>query len=338
MIKIDGSYGEGGGQILRSSLALSMVTGKAFGIEKIRAGRKKTGLLRQHLTAAKAAAEICGAQLEGAFIGSGDLVFIPGKIKGGEYRFAVGTAGSGTLVLQTVLPALIMADKASEIIIEGGTHNPYSPPYDFLKKVFLPFLGKMGCKVEAEIEKYGFYPAGGGVFKVRVEPAMRLEKLEVLERGAIIKRKVRGIASQIPLNIAESEVGMVLKAFSWDKDCGLAEEVPSPGPGNAVMIELESENVSELFTGFGEVGVPMKKVAHNAVQQVQRYLASGVPVGRFLADQLLLLFAIAGGGRYRTLAPSNHTLTNISVIKNFLAVDVRCEELSRDVWEIEIKS
>lgn len=336
MICIDGSFGEGGGQILRSSLALSMVTGKVFRIEKIRSRRRKPGLLRQHLTAVKAAAEISSASVNGADPGSLSLEFSPGSIKSGEYHFAVGTAGSGTLVLQTVLPALIKAGGTSTLIIEGGTHNPAAPPFDFLKKVFLPFLGRMGCRVEAELVRYGFYPAGGGIFKVTVEAPEHLARLELMERGDIKVRSVRGIVSQVPRAIAGKEAALVIEALSWASETAAVESVDSPGPGNAVMIGIESENVSELFTGFGEKNVSVDAVVHKVLPEVKAYLATGVPVGIHLADQLLLPMAIGGGGKFRTLAPSCHTLTNIEVIKKFLDVDIRCEKVSGDVWEIEV--
>lgn len=152
---------EGGGQILRTALSLSIVTGESFRIEKIRAGRKKPGLLRQHLTAVQAAAKISGAKIEGADLGSQQLTFKPGKVQPGDYSFAVGTAGSATLVLQTILPALIIGSKPSTLTLEGGTHNPHAPPFDFLQKTFLPILNKMGSKVSAKLERPGFYPAGG---------------------------------------------------------------------------------------------------------------------------------------------------------------------------------
>ena len=164
MIRIDGSFGEGGGQILRTSLSLSLATGKAFRIEKVRAGRERPGLLRQHLTAVLAAAEVGGAEVQGATLGSTELTFSPGAIRAGEYRFSVGTAGSGTLVFQTILPALMLAAKPSRIVIEGGTHNIAAPPFDFLARTFVPLLERMGPKVQLQFERYGFYPAGGGRF------------------------------------------------------------------------------------------------------------------------------------------------------------------------------
>src|SRR5271166_6297783 len=159
---LDGSIGEGGGQILRTALSLSIVTGKPFFIEKIRAGRERPGLLRQHLTAVLAAAEVGGAEVQGASLGSTELTFSPGAIRAGEYRFSVGTAGSGTLVFQTVLPALMLTAEPSRIVIEGGTHNTAAPPFDFLARTFVPLLERMGPKVVLEFESYGFYPEGGG--------------------------------------------------------------------------------------------------------------------------------------------------------------------------------
>lgn len=336
MIMIDGLYGEGGGQVLRTSLGLSMYTGKAFSIDNIRGKRRKPGLLRQHLTAVRAAAEISGAKIEGASVKSQHLSFIPGKCRGGEYHFSVGTAGSATLVLQAVLPALITADGRSELVIEGGTHNPYAPPYDFLTKAFLPLLNKMGCRIETEIEMYGFYPAGGGRFKVVIEPASELSSLVLLERGEITNRHVQALLSMVPRKIADCELAAVLQSLSWPQQCGVIEDVESPGPGNTVSAVLESANLTEVFTGFGEMQVPANKVASNVVKQVQRYLASEAPVGRFLADQLLVPMAIAGEGRFRTLAPSMHTQTNIAIIKQFLDVEIECREFGRDLWEIEV--
>src|SRR5262245_60443308 len=171
---IDGSQGEGGGQILRTALALSLVTGAPFRVEKIRAGRQKPGLLRQHLTAVTAAVEIGGAAVEGATLGSRELSFRPGSVRPGAYRFAVGTAGSAALVLQTVLPALLTATGPSTVVVEGGTHNPHAPPFDFLALAFLPLLARMGARAQATLDRPGFYPAGGGQLTVEITPAPAL--------------------------------------------------------------------------------------------------------------------------------------------------------------------
>src|SRR5580704_3876555 len=198
IIQIDGSIGEGGGQILRTALGLSMVTGQPFRIEKIRAGRDKPGLLRQHLTAVNAAAAICGASVEGAAISSRELSFSPGKVKPGEYTFSIGSAGSTTLVLQTVLPALLTANGPSSLTLEGGTHNPHAPPIDFLEKAFLPLINRMGPAVNVTLERAGFYPAGGGRVAVKIRPAAKLSPLEIPERGEIKRRAAKAVVAALP--------------------------------------------------------------------------------------------------------------------------------------------
>lgn len=193
MIKIDGSMGEGGGQILRSALTLSAITGKSFQIEKIRAGRKKTGLLRQHLTSVKAAVKICGGKVEGDEIGSTSLKFIPGKIKPGDYHFRIGTAGSTMLVLQTIILPLAMESEGSTIIIEGGTHNSMAPTFHYIKEVFLPLVKRIGFDISIQFLDYGFYPAGGGKIKVTTHPIEKLNRVNILERGEIDSIVITGI-------------------------------------------------------------------------------------------------------------------------------------------------
>ncbi|MBO0725661.1 MAG: RNA 3'-phosphate cyclase, partial [Blastocatellia bacterium] len=218
MISIDGSFGEGGGQILRTALGLSLFTGQPFRIEKIRAGRRNPGLLRQHLTAVKAAAKISQAEAQGAHIGSTQLTFTPGRVAPGRYQFAVGTAGSATLVLQTILPALLISDdqeQQTHLTLEGGTHNPFAPPFDFLVKAFLPLLERMGARIEARLERYGFYPAGGGRFEIAVTPVKKLEPIELNERGKILDRRATALVAHLPHSIAERELGVVHKKLSW---------------------------------------------------------------------------------------------------------------------------
>ncbi|MFN7134491.1 MAG: RNA 3'-terminal phosphate cyclase, partial [Myxococcales bacterium] len=188
MLTIDGSMGEGGGQIIRTSLACALITGKSFRITKIRARRAKPGLMRQHLTAVRAAAEIGDAEVTGAEVGSSELTFRPGKLRAGDYHFAIGTAGSTTLVLQTVLPALLMASGPSSVVLEGGTHNPMAPTYDFLERCFLPLVERLGPRVSTRLERPGFYPAGGGRWSVQLAPAP-LKGFELLERGELRARR-----------------------------------------------------------------------------------------------------------------------------------------------------
>ncbi len=334
MIILDGSLGEGGGQILRTALSLSLVTGEAFRIEKIRAGRKKPGLLRQHLTAVQAAAEISGAKVQGAELGSHEVVFKPGKVKPGEYHFAVGTAGSATLVLQTILPALIIGSTPSTLTLEGGTHNPHAPPFDFLEKSFLPLLNKMGPHVSVKLERPGFYPAGGGKFSVTITPSDKLSAIELLQRGEIKRRLARGVVANLHRNVADRELKIVSEQLNWPRENLQTDEVKnSCGPGNVLIIELETEFVTEVLTGFGERGVAAEVVASNVVREVKEYLASEAPVGIHLADQLLLPLAMAGKGRFTTMSPSRHTLTNIEVIKLFLPVALTIAK-QRSNWEV----
>ncbi|MEW6366340.1 MAG: RNA 3'-terminal phosphate cyclase [Acidobacteriota bacterium] len=337
MMTIDGSAGEGGGQILRTSLALSLVTGKPFKIERIRAGRKKPGLMRQHLTAVRAAAEVGGADVEGDAIGSMQLTFAPSRTRSGDFHFAVGTAGSCTLVLQTVLPALLVAGGASDILLEGGTHNPFAPPFDFLAKAFLPIVNRMGARVDASLERPGFYPAGGGRMRVSVQPGGKLTRVDLTERGEIRRRMARAAVAMLPRSIGERELRVAQEKLSWPRECYQVTEVDeSIGPGNVFTIEIESEHVTELFTGFGEKGQPAETVAGDVVREVREYLAAGVPVGRHLADQLLIPMALAGGGCFRTLELTRHTTTNIEIVRRFLDVEITVSPVAPAVCEVEI--
>ncbi|MFN7944278.1 MAG: RNA 3'-terminal phosphate cyclase [Blastocatellia bacterium] len=333
MIIIDGSAGEGGGQILRSALTLSLVTGQPFRIEKIRAGRKVPGLLRQHLTAVSAAAEISQGEVTGNSIGSTQLTFIPGRVRSGEYSFAVGTAGSATLVFQTVLPALMTATNGNAgrttIVLEGGTHNPFAPPLDFLERAFLPLIRKMGPQVSVESERPGFYPAGGGRFTATIEPADSLSPIELNGRGAIQARRARAVTAHLSPRIAERELALIREKMSWPDEWLKAERADhSRGPGNVVLLEIESEHVTEVFTGFGERGRRAEDVADQAVQAARRYLAAEVAVGEYLADQLMIPLALAGGGSWTTLPLSRHSVTNLEVIRKFLDVRIETQTLA----------
>jgi RNA 3'-terminal phosphate cyclase (ATP) len=336
MLTIDGSFGEGGGQIIRSSLALSLVTGRPFTIAKIRAGRKKPGLQRHHLTAVTAAARISGAEVEGAELGSARLVFAPGEVRPGSYHFSVGTAGSTTLVLQTILPALLIAKGESHVALEGGTHNPLAPPFDFLAKTYLPLVNRLGPAVTATLERPGFYPAGGGSMSVRVTPAERLGNLELLDRGPVTSRRIRALVANLPQHIAERECRTAARKLAWDDSCCSVEEIKgSHGPGNVVLVEVASRHVTEVFAAFGQRGVKAEDVATQAAKATQRYIDADVPVGEYLADQLLLPLGIAahlggGGSAYRTLHLSQHSTTHIELLKQFLDVAIHVEQCGED--------
>jgi len=332
MIRIDGSTGEGGGQMLRSALSLSLVTGKAFRMENIRAKREKPGLLRQHLTAVLAASEIADAEAEGATLGSKTLTFTPGPVRSGNYHFSIGTAGSGTLVFQTILPALMTASGRSEITIEGGTHNMQAPPLDFLQKAFLPVINRLGPKVEIRLEKYGFYPAGGGRFIATIEPCDQLSRIQLPERGEIKHRRAMAIVANLPHNIAQRETDTIVKLLNWDEQCTqIVETRNSIGPGNIVLIELTSSNVTEVFCGFGRIGASAESVAAEAADDVRSYLVSGAVAGEHLADQLLLPFALAGGGSFSAATLNMHARTNMEIIRKFLLVRFEVVEQERRV-------
>jgi RNA 3'-terminal phosphate cyclase (ATP) len=337
MLVIDGSRGEGGGQVLRTSLSLSLITGQPFRIEKIRAGRQKPGLMRQHLMAVHAAAEICGAQVTGSSLGSRELTFIPGAVRAGRYHFAIGTAGSATLVLQTVLPPLLTLQDSSELLLEGGTHNTHAPPFDFIERSFLPLLRRMGAKVLATLERPGFYPAGGGRIRVQIGPAAQHCRLDLPRRGALLARRARALLARLPRHIGERELRVVQEELGWEEEALQIEEIDSSaGPGNSLILEVTSEALTEIFTGFGARGVPAEQVARRAVREAQEYLAAEVPVGRHLADQLLLPMALAGGGSFCSFAPTLHATTNMEVIQRFLPMTMTVEQVTEECWEYRL--
>jgi RNA 3'-terminal phosphate cyclase (ATP) len=336
MLTIDGSHNEGGGQILRTSLALSLCTRTPFRIEKIRAGRKQPGLQRQHLAAVRAAAQVGKAEVSGDDLGSQQLTFSPKDIVPGGYKFSVGTAGSTTLILQTVLPALMLAPKPSFLTLEGGTHNTAAPPYDFLAKTFVPLLNRLGPRVQMELITAGFYPAGGGVMKVTIQPPAELHPLELTQRGEPRGRAARALVANLPRNIAERELAVVAEKLSWPPSSLKIETVSSRGPGNVVLLEVESENITEVFTGFGERGVRAETVAENVVLEARRYLASEGAVGERLADQLLLPIALAKGGVFTTLPPTRHTRTNIDTIGQFLSTKIRVSSENNRSCTVEV--
>ena len=315
LLRLDGSQGEGGGQILRSALALSMLTGRAIELEHIRAGRRKPGLMRQHLTCVRAAADVCSAEIDGGEIGSTALTFRPHASRAGDFRFAIGTAGSTMLVLQTVLPALLTLDAPSTLALEGGTHNPLAPSADFIAEAFLPQLAAMGARVALTVERHGFLPAGGGAVTLRVEPAP-LARIELLDRGDAVAIEAEALVRNLPVSIAERELAEVRRAFA-DADVRPRVLPHGASPANALVLRARSSAVCEVVTELGTVGVSSETVAQRAITQLRAYLAHGAPVGEHLADQLLLPMVVAGGGAFVTGRPSAHLATNAAVVEAF---------------------
>ncbi|MGR8981467.1 MAG: RNA 3'-terminal phosphate cyclase [Gammaproteobacteria bacterium] len=336
IIELDGSQGEGGGQILRTALTLSMCTGYPIHLTNIRAKRKVPGLMQQHLTAVQAAAAISGAEAEGATIGSTQLRFTPGTVRGGEYRFSIGTAGSCTLVLQTILPALLTARQDSYITLNGGTHNPMSPPFHFLQRAFLPLLARMGAKVDLKQNRFGFYPRGAGEIILAIAAGNTLAPLHLESRGILINSYAESFFAGLPTHIPERELAVVKKQLGWvDEQLFMRCIDRNQGPGNALLITLQFEQVTEVFTGFGQKGVAAEAVATGAVNQARHYMASAAAADSFLADQLLLPLALAGGGSFVATDWSLHAETNADIIRRFLAIDIQTDKT--ETGEVRVK-
>ena len=326
MIVIDGAQGEGGGQILRSALSLATCTGQGFRIERIRARRDKPGLLRQHVTAVKAAAAISDANVDGCEVGSQTLSFSPRAVRADEYTFSIGTAGSCTLVLQTVLPALLTASAPSTLRIAGGTHNKAAPPFDFLSRAYLPLLARMGAVVTLTIARYGFYPRGGGVIEAQIVPTPRLRSIELLKRGERVRGYAESYIAGVPLHVAERELAVVGRRLNWTPEQLKVRGLPGEmGPGNALTVTLEHEHVTEVFTGFGERGRSAESVAEETAREARDYLAHDAPVGPYFADQLLVPMALGGVRAFVTTAPTTHFQSNMEVIAAFVGRRITTE-------------
>ncbi|HEX3762468.1 MAG TPA: RNA 3'-terminal phosphate cyclase [Kofleriaceae bacterium] len=335
-VVIDGSDGEGGGQILRTSLALAMITGRPLEMSRIRAGRAKPGLRRQHLACVEAAARLCQSAVHGARVGSQELAFRPGAIGGGELEIDIGSAGSTTLVVQTILVPVIAAGVALRAVIRGGTHNPLAPPFEFLDRVWLPHLRAMGARVELTLDRHGFAPGGGdrgghepehGQLTLTVEAGSALRPIDLVEAGPITSRHATAILSRLPTHVAEREHAVVRDRLGLSAAECEVRDVRGPAPANVLLIEVERATGRELVSAFGAKGLRAERVAEQACDELAAYLSAGVPVGVHLADQLLLPLAVAGGGRFRTLPLSRHATTNIATIQAFLdvAIDVAPE-------------
>lgn len=333
---IDGSQGEGGGQILRSALTLSMCTQTPIRINNIRAGRKKSGLLHQHLTCVQASRTICGAKVSGTELGSQSLTFEPSEIQSGDYSFSISTAGSTCLVFQTVLPALLMAKEESTVRFHGGTHNMMAPSFDFIQHSFIPTLCLMNIHVSAELAVYGFYPVGGGEWSVLIKPLSSAVPLALVERGEM---QYSAVVTQARLesHVAERELGRVQKKLDIEPSDCHTNAIIAPCAGNVLSVHLKhADGNAEVVESLGRIGLPAERVADQAIKEVRRYLKSSAVVGEHLCDQLLLPMALGGGGRFTTLKPSLHTTTNIAVTQMFLDCDISVTELEDDYFEVVV--
>jgi len=252
-------------------------------------------------------------------------MFLPGELHAGDHHFSVGSAGSACLVLQTVLPPLMAAKGRSKIVLEGGTHNPMAPTFDFLQVAFFPLLRRMGASIDAQLVRHGFYPAGGGRIVVVVEGGSPLQPMEWMSAGKTTSRLARIVTSNLPEHVAERELRELKRKLSWMDSEYRAESVSARGPGNVISIELHRDEVSEVVLSFGEVGLRAESVARRAVDGVRRWIKSDAPVGEYLADQLLIPLALAGGGAFRCVRVSPHLITNAEVIQKFLEVTVQVD-------------
>lgn len=325
-LEIDGSRGEGGGQILRTALALALVTGRKLHMKNIRAGRAKPGLQRQHLACVAAAARLCGTVARGPGsgsleVGASALELVPSGGWATEIEIDIGTAGSATLVVQTiVIPALVAAGHPVRAVITGGTHNPMAPPFDFLDRVYLPRLREMGADVTLTLERHGMMPKGGGRLVLETKPS-RLRPIEIIEAGPVVARRATAIVAGLPRHVADREIAVAQKRLHVPT-CAVVEL--AGGPHNVFMVEAErASGARELVTEHGEKGKPAELVADHAIDALADYIEDGAPVGEHLADQLLLPLAVAGGGRFRTIELTLHATTNIETIGAFLDLPIR---------------
>lgn len=331
VLEVDGSQGEGGGQILRTALSCSVLTRKPVRITKIRAGRPKPGLQKQHVACVEALATICGgASVSGAQLQSCELLFDPSAcvVSGGDYSYDIGSAGSTGLVLQTVLPVLLkLAAQPSSITITGGTHNPLAPPFPFLRDVLSPLLAAAGLHVQLSLERHGFFPAGGGRLVARVQriESSTIKPLVLKDRGKLVSRKAEALYCNLPADVARREAAEFSKVSGWPASSVVSTRVDASGPGNIVVATLVYEHVSEVVSAHGEKGKKAELVAREAADAAvaDEKRPDCAPVSEHLSDQLLLPLVVAAGGTFHMASPvSSHFETNVAVLRQFFGPDV----------------
>jgi RNA 3'-terminal phosphate cyclase (ATP) len=329
MLEIDGSQGEGGGQVLRSALTLSLLTGKPFELKSIRARRPKPGLAAQHLAAVNAAARIGGAAVEGAELGSRRLSFRPGRIRSGNYRFEIGTAGSAPLLVQAVLPPLWGLGDPSTVQVGGGTHVPWSPCYHYLEWVWLFFLRRIGLRTELELKRAGFYPRGGGSLRARILSAGKPRPLVLVARGELLRIRGLSAVAKLDRSIAERQRRRAfarLEGRSIDSEIEVAQ-LEAASPGSVLVLLAEFENSRACFFALGARGKRAERVADEAVDELQDFLHGDGVIDPYLADQLVVPLALAeGASEFTTSRLSRHLATNAAVVRRFLSVEIRLEE------------
>ena len=328
MIEIDASFGEGGGQVLRSALTLSVITGEAMHLTNIRARRPNPGLKPQHLKAVEAAAQISAARVEGATLGSQTLRFEPRGLQGGDYAFDIGTAGSVSLLLQTIYLPLSFADSPSRLTLSGGTHVPWSPCYHYLQWQWLPYLAQAGYHVECSLERAGFYPRGGGVLHVNIAPSGCLSALRLSERGRLLRIRGLSAVGRLDRSIAERQrkqaVGRLVE-LEVPLEIEVAE-VPAASPGTFIVLQAEFEGGRCCAFALGARHKLAEKVADEAVEELRADIASGGAIDAWLADQLLLpLSLVPDRSEFSVCRISQHLRTNAELLGYFLPVSVEID-------------
>ncbi len=327
-IEIDGSHGEGGGQVLRTSLALSLITGKPFHLRKIRAKRTKPGLQAQHLMSVRAAAEIGAATAQGDRLGSGDLRFEPGAVRPGQYHFKVGTAGATSLVLHTICLPLALAGGASTVTIEGGTHVKASPCFHFLERSWAPYLKSIGVHVEVSLERAGFYPRGGGRIHACITSTSDLRGFTGMAAAPIRRVRIHSVVAGLPDHVADRLVQTAHRRLSaLGLEVETCRQAWPGGPGCMLGIELTTIPAPTFLFALGERGKPAEVVAKEAIEQIECFLAvQPLGVDEHSADQMLLPLALAkGASEFRVAAISSHLRTNATVIQHFLTRAIKIE-------------
>lgn len=323
---IDGSQGEGGGQVLRTVLALSVIRGVPVEVHSIRARRKNPGLQAQHLTAVSALAQISGAQVEGASLGSPRVHFAPGAARPGEYRFDVGTAGSTALVLQAILLPLALAHGPSRIVLTGGTHVPWSPPIHYVSDVWLPALAEMGVPARLELERWGFYPKGGGRIAVEIAGGADLRPASLVSRGSASRLRGLSAAANLPRAVAERQRDAALRrlrAEGREADIPVAQ-AEAAGAGSFLMMVADAGGLPAGFSSLGERGKPAERVADEAVDGLLDFLKAEAACDPHLADQLVLPMALAPGtSRLTTSRVTQHLLTTVRIVQHVLGCPVQ---------------
>ncbi len=327
LIEIDGSYGEGGGQVLRTALALSAIQRRPLRIERIRAGRKNPGLKPQHLKAAEALTRMTQGRLTGAKVGSDSITFVPQDIVPGNYRVDVGTAGSVTLLLQALLPPMSLTHGDFRLTLTGGTHVAWSPPFHYLEGVLFPVLRKMRMPVSAVLERWGWYPRGGGIVQVEIHSPCGMKPLILTERGPLKRIRGLSVGSNLPAHIPERQKEEAVKRikveFGVDAEIEVVSDAPAAGAGSFVFLAVESENVVAGFSSLGRKGKRAEDVAGEAVDDLKDYLLSGGCIDPHLADQIVLFMGLSDGVSAFTVSRiTQHLLTNLWVMQQFLDVGV----------------